>query len=104
MLVEIRRYTIKSGRRDEFVRFFHDEVQPAMESVGMRILETYVGAEDNQTFVYLRSFETAADRTRQLHDFYEGREWLDGLRDRALAMEEAFHVDLVVPAAPDPAC
>jgi heme-degrading monooxygenase HmoA len=95
MLVEIRRYTIKPGRRDEFVRFFRAEVMPAMEAAGMRILGVYVGVEDSQTFFYLRGFDSADQRDRQLNAFYQGREWLGGMRDRALEMEESFHVELV---------
>ena len=100
MLVEIRRYTIKPGRRGEFVQFFHAEVLPAMEAAGMRILGVYVGAEDSQTFFYLRGFDSAEEREGQLDAFYQGSEWLGGLRDRALAMEESFHVELVRTAVP----
>jgi hypothetical protein len=101
MLVEIRRYTIKPGRREEFVQFFHAEVLPAMEATGMRILGVYVGAKDSQTFFYLRGFDSASQRDAQLNAFYQGQEWLEGMRDRALGMEESFHVELVRTAGPN---
>ena len=101
MLVEIRRYTIKPGRRDEFVQFFCGEVMPAMEAAGMQILGVYVGAEDSQTFFYLRGFDSISQRLHQLDVFYQGREWLGGMRDRALEMEESFHVELVSTAVPN---
>lgn len=95
MLVEIRRYIVKPGRRDEFVRFFQGEVRPAMEAAGMRILGVYVGVEDSRSFFYLRGFHTSEERDRQLSSFYQGAVWLENLRERALAMEESFRVELV---------
>ena len=42
MLLEIRRYTIVSGKRDEFVAWFESDVLPVMEAAGMRIVGQFV--------------------------------------------------------------
>ncbi|HEX9866200.1 MAG TPA: NIPSNAP family protein [Acidimicrobiia bacterium] len=95
MLVEIRRYTIEPGRRDEFVAWFEREVMPAMEAEGMRILGMFVGVEDPDSFFYLRGFTSEEERARQIEAFYDSAEWDHTLRPRAMEMEESFHVELV---------
>jgi hypothetical protein len=95
MLVEIRRYRIEPGRLDEFVRFFTDEVHPAMEAAGMRILGTFTAVSEPDVFVYLRAFADEEERDRQYGAFYEGETWLGGMRERALDLEQDYEVLLV---------
>jgi len=38
MIVEVRRYRIKPGRRDEFIRFFETRSIPALLDHGMGVL------------------------------------------------------------------
>ena len=97
MLVELRRYEIEPGRRDEFVAFFDNEVLPEMQKVGMRILGQFVSADDANAFYYLRSFEDEEQRALQTTTFYESPVWLEGLKDRALEMETDWSVEVVTP-------
>lgn len=95
MLVEIRRYEIKPGRRDEFVDWFESEVIPAMENAGMNILGVFVGVEDPNAFYYLRGYESDTERTRLSRAFYDSELWLETLKGRALEMEADYEVALV---------
>ena len=97
MLLEIRRYTIAPGRRDEFVEFFDTEVLPAMEAVGMNVVGQFTSSEDDETFWYLRSFTDEAERESLSVAFYESSVWLEHLRDRALSLETGYDVDVVQP-------
>lgn len=97
MILEVRRYEIEPGRREEFVRFFDDEVAPAMRACGMHIVGQFVSTEDETTFIYLRSFASAEQRDEQSEAFYGSAAWLEGMRDRAMAMETGWHVDVVTP-------
>jgi hypothetical protein len=99
MLLEIRRYEIEPGRREEFVTFFDQEVLPEMRRVGMQILGQFVSVEDDSTFYYLRAFDDEEQRFEQTRAFYESPVWLDDLKDRALEMETGWKVDLVTPTA-----
>ncbi len=45
MLMEIRRYTIVPGRRDEFIAWSERDVLPLMEAAGMRIIGQFVDVE-----------------------------------------------------------
>lgn len=97
MLVEIRRYEIEPGRRDEFVAFFDEEVAPEMRKVGMQILGQFVSTEDDTVFYYLRAFDDEEQRQAQTTAFYESPVWLDKLKDRALGMETGWDVTVVTP-------
>ncbi len=99
MLLEIRKYTIKPGRRDEFVEFFDSEVLPAMQAHGLDVVGQFVSVDDEDTFWYLRRFADEADRQRKTAAFYESPVWLQVLRERALTLEAGYEVDTVVPAA-----
>lgn len=97
MLVEIRRYEIAPGRRDEFVGFFDEEVVPEMRKVGMQILGQFVSIGDDTVFYFLRAFDDEEQREAQTAAFYESAVWLDKLKERALEMETGWKVEVVTP-------
>ena len=95
MLLEIRTYTLHPGKRPEFVDWFEDQVVPAMEASGMTIVGTFESIEDENVFVYMRSFADEKERDRLTSTFYESEAWLSDMKDRALALESEFEVRLV---------
>lgn len=95
MLVEIRRYEIEPGRRDEFVEWFETEAMPAMTSAGLRILGVFVDERNPDVFYYLKGFADAVERDHLNESFYHGDLWLDTLKDRALEMETGYEMALV---------
>ncbi|MGA7273111.1 MAG: NIPSNAP family protein [Acidimicrobiia bacterium] len=95
MLIEIRRYTLVPGRRDEFVGWFESEVVPAMARTGMRILGSFESLDDPDVFVYLRGFVDEAERSRLTEAFYESDAWRGGMRARAMELEVDYEVELV---------
>lgn len=95
LLVEIRRYVLEPGLRDEFVEWFEEEVLPAMEEAGMRILGVFTAVDDPDVFYYLRGYDSEEERTEVTEAFYQSPVWLEGMRDKALAMERSYTVELV---------
>lgn len=95
MLLEIRTYTLHPGKRPEFVDWFEVEVAPAMEAAGMTIVGTFESVEDENVFVYMRSFADEDERNQMTSTFYESETWRSGMKDRALALEAEFDVRLV---------
>lgn len=91
MLLELRIYTAKPGRRDDFVRWFHARSIPAMEAAGMRMLGERP-EPGSRRFVWLRCFADEEERRRQYDAFFLGDAWQGGLRDEAYEMLE--HVDV----------
>ena len=97
MLLEIRRYTIVPGRRDEFAAWFDSEVVPVMEAAGMRIVGQFTSVDDPDVFFYLRAFADEEERSRQYAAVYESEVWREQLEPYALALETGARVEVVRP-------
>ena len=94
MIVEVRSYRIKPGRRDEFIRFFETRSVPALRSHGMKILGPLLDLENPNKFVFLRGFPSMEERERMKNDFYEGDLWKNELEAIAMPMIDSYDVIL----------
>ena len=94
MIVEVRRYRIKPGRREEFLRFFEERSVPALEAHGMRVLGPLVDLENPNAFVWLRAFPSLEAREEMKDAFYEGELWKNELEAIAMPMLESYDVIL----------
>jgi len=94
MIVEVRCYRIKPGRREEFIQFFETRAVPALRSHGMKILGPLLDLENPNKFVWLRSFPSLAERERMKDAFYGGELWKDELESIAMPMLESYDVIL----------
>lgn len=94
MIVEVRSYRIKPGRREEFIRFFETRAVPAQRSHGMKIIGPLLDLENPNKFVWLRSFPSLEERDRMKNDFYEGELWKSELEAIAMPMLESYDVIL----------
>jgi hypothetical protein len=55
MVVEMRTYKIKPGKRTEFLQIFRERSIPAHAGIGMKILGPFLSLEDpNTLFLYAR--------------------------------------------------
>ncbi len=97
MILEIRRYEIVPGRRDEFATWFDNTVLPEMEAIGMQIVGQFVSLDDPNVFFYLRSFADEEERERQTQQLYAGKKWQEELAGYAQELETDYHVELVTP-------
>jgi hypothetical protein len=94
MIVEVRSYRIKPGRRAEFVEFFETRAVPALRSHGMKILGPLLDLENPNKFVWLRGFPSLDERERMREAFYEGDVWKGELEAVAMPMLESYDVIL----------
>jgi hypothetical protein len=94
MIVEVRSYRIKPGRRAEFINFFETRAVPAQRAHGMKILGPLLDLENPNKFVFLRSFPSLDERDRMKNDFYEGEVWKNELEAIAMPMIESYDVIL----------
>lgn len=74
-VVELRRYRLRPGRRDELVDLFERELVAPQEAVGMAVLATFTDADEPDHFVWLRGFADLATRDAGLRAFYGGPVW-----------------------------
>jgi hypothetical protein len=99
MIVEVRTYRIKPGRRDEFIEFFETRAVPALRALGMKIVGPLLDLENSDTFVFLRGFPSLDERDRMKNAFYEGELWKGELEAIAMPMLESYVVVLAETSA-----
>jgi NIPSNAP protein len=99
MIVEVRRYRIKPGRRDEFIRFFVARSIPALRSYGMKILGPLIDVENPNAFVFLRAFPSLTARDEMKDAFYGSDLWKNEMEAIAMPMIDSY--DVVLTETPD---
>lgn len=84
-VVELRRYTLRPGRRDDLISLFEREFVESQEHCGIRLIGWYRDLDDPDAFVWFRGFDSMAQRAEALAAFYErSPSWLEN-RDAANA-------------------
>jgi hypothetical protein len=95
MVVEMRTYKIKPGKRTEFLQIFRERSIPAHAEIGMKILGPFLSLEDSDTFFFMRGFPDIASREPMKAKFYEGPLWKTELENILMPMIEKYDVVLV---------
>src|SRR5437016_11576074 len=95
MIIEMRTYKIKPGRRSEFLETFETKVRPEHEKIGMKILGPFLSVEDADTFFWMRAFPDLKSREAMRDQFYEGKLWKEDLEQKLMPMIERYDVVLV---------
>lgn len=75
MIVELRRYTLRGGRRDELIDLFDREFVETQEELGMAVLGQFRDLDRPDHFVWLRGFTDMQSRRTGLTAFYSGPVW-----------------------------
>ena len=75
MLFELRQYRTRPGQRENWVRFMEEVIIPFQTQKGMTILDSWVGEEEDDLFVWIRRFDSEEDRVRLYKDVYESDHW-----------------------------
>lgn len=97
-IVELRRYTLHPGTREDLISLFDSEFIETQEAVGLTVMGQFRDIDDPDAFVWLRGFAGMDERKRGLAAFYDGPVW-GTHRDRANAtMIDSDNVLLLRPA------
>jgi hypothetical protein len=101
-VVELRRYVMKPGRRDDLIALFEREFIESQERCGMVPVGHYRDLDDPDRFVWFRGFADMETRRGALEAFYlRSPEWLEN-RDAANdTMVDSDDVLLLRPARPE---
>lgn len=99
MIIEVRSYRIKPGRREEFIDFFEKRSIPALLSYGMNVVGPFIDLENPNKFVWLRIFPSLVERERMRDAFYGGCPWKSELEAIAMPMLESYDVVLCEPSS-----
>lgn len=95
MIIEMRTYKIKSGKRAEFLKILESKAFPEHQKIGMKIIGPFLSVEDEDTFFWMRAFPDRDSRERMREEFYEGRLWKDELEQKLMPILEKFDVVIV---------
>jgi hypothetical protein len=95
MIIEMRTYKTKPGRRAEFLDIFRSKSIPAHEEIGMKILGPFLSIEDADTFFFMRGFPDLPSREPMKAKFYEGELWKRELENVLMPMLDKYEVVLV---------
>lgn len=94
MILEVRSYRIKPGRRSEFVELFEKRAVPALRSHGMKVVGPFLDVENPNKFVWLRGFPSLEARDEMKDAFYGGDLWKNELEAIAMPMIDSYDVIL----------
>jgi len=95
MIVEMRTYKTKPGKRDEFLRVFRTKSIPAHTEIGMKILGPFLSIEDPDTFFFMRGFPDLPSREPMKAKFYDGELWKRELENVLMPMLDKYEAVLV---------
>jgi hypothetical protein len=82
MFFELRQYRMRPGQEENWVRFMEEEIIPFQISKGMVILGSFVGEEEKDLYVWIRRFESEAQREQLYEAVYESDTWKNDIAPR----------------------
>ncbi len=94
MIFEIRRYRLKPGKREDFIRFFETVNRPALRAAGLLVFGPMRDLEDPDVVHWLRAFPSMEERDRIKDTFYDGPVWEKEVEPVVMPMIEYFEASL----------
>jgi hypothetical protein len=79
---ELRQYHVRPGKMAEWVRIMEEEIIPFQVSKGMVICGSFRGETDESVYVWLRRFNSEAEREAQYKAVYETEHWKNQIAPR----------------------
>ncbi|MEU0534886.1 NIPSNAP family protein [Amycolatopsis tolypomycina] len=106
-VLELRRYTLHPGRRDELIELFEREFVEPQEAAGAHLFGLFRARASPDEFVWLRGFRSMPERKAALEEFYSGPVWKAHRAAANATMADSDNVLLLRPvrrglAAPPP--
>lgn len=104
MIVEIRTYRLTPDSAEAFVEVMRSRAVPLLADQRIRVLacglSVAADGEPQPDAYLIRTFASAAERTRQEDAFYGSQAWIAGPRDDVVSRIVDFHT-VVLEASPE---
>ena len=94
MIIEIRHYTLKPGRREEFIEFFEQKNRTALQDAGMLVFGPLRDLENPDKVHWMRAFSSLEERDKVKHSFYEGPVWNKHIEPLVMPMIAHYEAEL----------
>lgn len=75
MFYELRQYQVLPGKMDAWVAFMEGTIIPFQVARGMVITASFRGEDDDSVYVWMRRFESEAEREALYEAVYESDTW-----------------------------
>ncbi len=75
MIIELRKYRLKPGRREDFIQFFETTNRRVLRDAGMKVFGPMRDLEDPDVVHWARAFESLEHRETVKEAFYNGPVW-----------------------------
>ncbi len=75
MFFELRQYRMRPGQEENWVNYMEEVIIPFQVSKGMVILGSFIGEEEKDLYVWIRRFESEAQREQLYDAVYESDTW-----------------------------
>jgi hypothetical protein len=99
-VVELRRYAIKAGQREEFARYFEGYFPEAFQQLGAIAFGQFRERQNDSWFTWLRGFPSLDARAEMNAEFYNGPLWKEHAARMNDRLIDSDNVLLLHPLAP----
>jgi hypothetical protein len=98
---ELRQYFVRPGKMDEWVKIMEEEIIPFQVSKGMVICGSFRGETDDSAYIWIRRFNSEAEREAQYKAVYETDHWKTKIAPRVpdCLNREKMHIQRIVPTS-----
>ena len=98
MFYELRQYKVLAGKMDEWVPYMEETIIP-FQARGMVVTGSFQGEAYDSVYIWLRRFESEAERERLYAAVYDTDEWKNEMAPRVgeLIDRESISVQRIVP-------
>ena len=98
---ELRQYKVLPGKMEEWLKVMEEEIIPFQVSKGMVITGSFRGETDPSVYVWMRRFESEAEREALYRAVYESDHWKEKIAPSipTLLDRSAMVVTRIVPTA-----
>jgi NIPSNAP len=98
---ELRQYEVRPGKMAEWLTLMEEEIIPLQVAKGMVIPGSFRGESDDSVYVWLRRFESEAEREKLYAAVYEDPHWQTSISPRIgeLINRDTTRVQRIVPTS-----
>ena len=96
---ELRKYKIRRGKMNDWLRLMEGEIIPFQVSKGMVITGSFRGEADDSVYIWLRRFKSEKERKRLYQAVYEHPHWVNEIAPRVskLIYREKIEIQRIIP-------
>ena len=91
---ELRRYRVLPGKMDDWVRCMEETIIPFQVACGMVIAASFRGESDDQTYVWMRRFDSEEQRERLYAAVYESNTWKNDIAPQVEQLIERSTIEV----------